>query len=81
MSLGANETDLSTVFEAINTFLENNNDTYIQYQVINSLTEVLLKSGNEVKFPLHRKLVEIARRVALVLVMTRKLNPKIHRED
>ncbi len=57
-----NESDLYHVCEAVNTFLENNNDSSLHFQVISSLTAVV-KLENELKTPLHRKLVEIARKV------------------
>lgn len=63
MATESNEEDQLAVFEAISNFLENNGDAKLQYQVIDSLADLLIKVNIGAKTSLPRKLIEIARRV------------------
>jgi Mor family transcriptional regulator len=64
----SSEEDQFSVFEAILNFLDNTGDANLHSQVIESLSELFIKSNAVAsKTSLPRKITEIARRVYLIV--------------
>ena len=77
----SNEEDQYSGFEAVNNFLDNNSDSNLQDQVIESLSGLFAKTDMVFKTTLPRKLIEIARKVSVIGVKCRKLSQMIDRGD
>jgi hypothetical protein len=77
----SNEEDQYSVFEAVIRFLENNSNSNMRDQVIESLSGLFAKTNMVFKTALPRKLLEIARKVSVIGVMCRKLSQMIGRGD